>query len=659
MNVYTPGGSYQAELDVRFPDNRVPDWARLFVTGRPPNDLAWLVVMGRRTGKTWLASAIAHARPERTTRTIDLRSSNRADRTSLACLWDGESKPRLTEGVLLIDEPALAEEPRAAPVVPVDPATLVDGLYLIKEEAGVTPVVFATPREYSMLIRHLGPDAPKDVVLPPDLDDDEIARMTGRAPSWAPRVAASIRAESPAWLRTPFLLELALHIAEEHPGLRNDIPALLRAATYVADKNHHYREQLFNNGLSASQRAELRAGRWQAAGVTIPNVGSSDLLTRTPIPTDPVIRAYVPQALRIHHLSDLHFGGNLRELIDAKDRSRAGDVVSCLVGKGTPLDSYLSHVQNLAAAGRAPHLIVVSGDIVDRPDDGQGRQALDWLKGLESLLAEHQDLRPEDPRVVLVGGNHDVSWDLCLDERREARHEWFASTFKRYPHPDLHVADPARRRLFVEYPDAGLRIALLGSAESGGEPVHDADRELLEATRTQFADADRQATRDLIRSFERLDPGIVARPILDKLSLANGYLTLAVLHHPISSVPAVEIAPYTGIVNAGQVKQALISAGTALVLHGHTHLSFLAAERVLGPARTWTMRIAGAATLASADTDEPNGYNEILISREGSAHRLLVRPVRLDGGQWVPESGIAFRAGVPDECNTSDLAADP
>jgi hypothetical protein len=163
----------------------------------------------------------------------------------------------------------------------------------------------------------------------------------------------------------------------------------------------------------------------------------------------------------------------------------------------------------------------------------------------------------------------------------------------------------------------------------------------------------------LVRSFERLDPGIVARQILDRLSPASGYLTLAVLHHPVSPVPTVEIAPYSGIVNAGQVKQALIFAGTALVLHGHTHLSFLAAERLLGPARTWTMRIAGATTLASADTEEQNGYNEILISREGSAHRLLVRPVRLAGLQWQPQPGIAFRPGAPDECDISGLAADP
>ena len=164
--------------------------------------------------------------------------------------------------------------------------------------------------------------------------------------------------------------------------------------------------------------------------------------------------------------------------------------------------------------------------------------------------------------------------------------------------------------------------------------------------------------RELIHSFERLDPGIVARDILDQLTNEPGYVTIAALHHPLSPVPSVEIAPYTGIVNAGQAKRALIAAHTALVLHGHTHLGFLAAERLLGLPANWTLRIAGASTLASAASDEQNGYNEIFLAREGPSHRILVRPVRLDGGQWLPQEGIAFSPGDPDEYTIADLVKD-
>lgn len=656
MSVYAPSGAYQPHLDIRCSGDRVPDWARPLAEGRPPNAVAWLVVMGRRAGKTWLAGGIDGARPAGGTHRVDLRDSPaKVKRAGLACLRGGKGAPAITRGVLLIDEPALSEDRRGG----IDPAALAAGLERMRA-AGVVPVVFATPHEYSVLIGHLGPDARKDVIVPPVLARDEIGRMTARAPDWAPGVAEAVGERQPAWLHTPFLLELVLRTAEERPDLRRDIPALLAAATDEASVRHAYREQLFGNGLTARQRAGLRASRWRTAGVVISDTALPEPLGRTPIPADPVIAAHLPGVLRIHHVSDLHQGGSLRATVDAKDRGAAGRGLAGLAGEGTPLDSYLGHVRGLAAEGTAPHLVVVSGDLVNRPDDEQGRGALHWLKTLGSLLAAHPDLRPDDPPIVLVGGNHDVSWEKCLDERREARHEWFAATFKDYPHPDLHLPDPGRRRLFVNYPGAGLRIALLGSAESGGEPARDADRELLESFRRRFAGAeDAEEVRELIRSFERVDPGVVAREILDRLTPSEGYLTLAALHHPVSPVPTVEVAPYSGIVNAGQVKRALIAAGTALVLHGHTHLSFLAAERLLGSARPWTMRIAGAATLASAATDEQNGYNEILVSREGGLHRLLVRPVRLDGGQWLAQPGIAFRPGAPDECALADLALDP
>jgi hypothetical protein len=202
-------------------------------------------------------------------------------------------------------------------------------------------------------------------------------------------------------------------------------------------------------------------------------------------------------------------------------------------------------------------------------------------------------------------------------------------------------------------------VALLGSAESGGEAAHDQDHELLVSYQSLLKAANHEdATHRLVQNFERLDPGVVARPMLDRLTPEPGFTTLVALHHPISSVAAVEVGPYTGIVNAGQVRRALVKARTALALHGHTHLTFLSAERLLNNAPDWTLRIAGAATLASTTSDEQSGYNEIFIAREGGEHGIAVRPVRLDGGQWSPGPEIAFHPGAPAECTIGELTHD-
>ncbi|WP_394429007.1 metallophosphoesterase family protein [Streptomyces sp. SGAir0957] len=666
MSDFWPSQAYRHDLDIRFADGAVPAWARPLVEGRPPNSTAWVAVMARRAGKSWLAQAAerAGAAPGGARR-IDLRSGEAAvRRAGLGCLLGRRSAPAPAPGsVLFVDEPALSAPGR--PGHGVDPAVLAAGLAQVRE-AGIVPVVLATPAEHELLGPYLGADHPKDVVRPPVLSAGECARMAARAPDWAPGVVELLRDSFPGWLQTPFLLELALYVSELEPELRTDAEALDRAASDAAVERHAYIDQWFHDGTSAAGRASLRAHRWRGSGLTVsepegraetraeqPRSGAADPAA------DPVLARHLPEVLRVHHVSDLHHGGSLRSNVDAKDVTEAGRRLADLAGAGSPMDSYLEHLRRLGELGRAPHLLLVTGDLVNRPHDAFGTVALNWLRKAGKSLADHPDLRPDDPRILLVGGNHDVSWDLTLDPRPGARHEWFARTFAEFPHPDLHEPRQDRRRLYVRYPEAGLRIALLGSAESGGEAAHDEDRGKLEAAQEEFATAlDETELASLILDFERIDPGVVSRAVLDRLAPDPGWTTLAALHHPLSPVPAVEIAPYSGVVNAGQAKRALAAAETSLVLHGHTHLGFLAAERLLGGEQEWTTRIAGAPALGSRETDEHNGYNEVFVAREGDAHTLAVRTVRLAGGQWVADRAIAFRPGAPAELPLSELCRD-
>jgi 3',5'-cyclic AMP phosphodiesterase CpdA len=659
MTAFVPSGAYHADLDIRFRDGEVPGWVRPLVEGRSPNAECWLVVLPRRAGKTWLARGIERVRAPGTTRCVDLRSSTSAvKKAGLGCLISGRAATPLAEGLLLIDEPAVS----ASGTARVTPQTLAAGIAQLRT-AGTTAVVFGTHAELALLRPHLGPDSGRDIIEPPALTTAEIERLTARAPRWAPELTAALDKFDARWFRTPFLCELILSVAERQPDLREDLPALVRAAIDEADRRHAYFEQYFRNGLDPRHRSELRSRRWRAAGIEVPAAAATiNPLYPSSIQEDPIVTHHLPEVLRIHHISDLHHGGSLRSNIDAKDSSAAGRIIADLAGAGTPLDSYLGHVRQLATTDRAPHLVVVTGDVVNRPTPENGASALAWLRKLETLLAGHPDLRSQDPRIVTVGGNHDVSWDLCLDPDKHARHRWFAETFADYPHPDLHIADCARRRLFVEFPDVGLRLALLGSAESGGEAASDDDRQRLDRQREDLRAAgdDEEELRRLVVGFERLDPGLVARGVLDRLTPLPGFLTLAALHHPLSPVPTVEVAPYSGLVNAGQAKRALTSASTALVLHGHTHVGFLAAERLLDtkPNQHWTLRIAGAPALASLESEERNGYNEILVAREDGDHRLAVRQVSFYGGQWVPATETVFRPGAPSECDLYELVSD-
>lgn len=665
MSRFEPSQGYLAEEDIRFANGEAPAWIRRVVEARPPNSAAWLVVMPRRAGKSWLAQAIDRSRHGGSTRLVDLRARDHIVATKkLGCLIGRKQQAAWRQGeVLLVDEPALA-----GPSGPGRcPEALAGGLVEARG-AGAVPVVLLTPAEHALLAPHLGADAAKDVLMPPVLSDTECGRMAARAPQWAPDVVALLREHDPAWLQTPFLLELVLRMAEDLPELRDRPADLTRAAAEEAIDRHTYIRQWFHYGLTAGHRAGLRALRWQAAGLPEPPgtpaaaTATATELRKLGLTTDPVLRHHMPEVLRIHHISDLHHGGRLRSTVDAKDTSQAGKHLAALSGAGSPLSSYLDQVRQLAAHGRAPHLVIVTGDLVERPHAVFGEQARTWLSELSGLLAEHPDLGPDDPRVLLAGGNHDVSWDLTLDPDPHARHRWFAAEFDGYPHPDLQLADHAERRLYIRYPRVGLRVALLGSAESGGEPARDEDYEALRQARERFVagDMDAAGLSALIMEFERHDPGVIARPVLDRLAAEPGVVTLAALHHPLSPVAAVEVAPYSGVVNAGQAKLALAVADTSLVLHGHTHLAFTAAERFPAVRPQWTMRVTGAPALGSQESDEPNGYNEVFIAREGDGYGLALRTVRLTGGQWTAPawSVIGFRPGVADECGLDGLCQD-
>lgn len=664
MSIFNPGLAYQPRLDVRFNDGMMPDWAEQLIAAAPPNGVCWLVVMPRRAGKTWLARAIATARGSRPTLTVDLRTESRATLGKVKTLVDGKSRLQALDGVVLIDEPALA--PAQDGPANAKAATLAAGLRVV-QSAGAVPIVFATPGELNALQPLLPREAHRDVLIPPALSALEIERMAARAPAWAHDVVATVRNHEPEWLRTPFLLELVLSVAERHPELRTDADVLLtRAAAYADGHQHEYQTQLFQNGLSINQRATIRRNRWRSAGLDMAEPSSDRVLLDSRVIDDPVLIRHLPGVLRIHHISDLHVGGRLRENIDQKDQTAAGRHFSNLAGAGTPLETYLAHLRELAARDRAPHLLLVTGDVVNRPEPRSAQQALAWLAEAGTLLAGHPDLSSDAPQVVLVGGNHDVDWGRALDPDPLARHRWFGRAFEAYPHPDLHVPDPEARHLEVRYPQAGLRLILLGSAESGGEVASDTDRAQLATAIAQLRDeTDDQRAHELIQNMERFDPGIVARAVLNRVSEAPGFLTLALLHHPLSPVPTVEVAPYAGLLNAGQVKLTLARAKTALALHGHTHLTFFASERLLsgdqpGDAERhpWTLRVVGAGTLASAATDERNAYNQIFISREGGTHRLVVRPVELIGGQWIAGAMTGFEAGAPMEQNPENLVTD-
>ncbi|WP_437680873.1 metallophosphoesterase [Sorangium sp. So ce131] len=610
----------------------------------PAHGVLWPLVGARRAGKTWTLRSIEHHLGGARAVYMDLRRC-------------GPALPSVPPGTtLLLDEPQLADT-GGAPRDAVAFLRWCDDLY----RSGTKVLLAMSPAEWIALERAAAADAwllsPRDMRFLDPLTSAEAERLARTD------AARALLPDLPEiWRRNPFLLELVFELAEQSPDLARDPWTLLRITRVRSElREFAYHRAVFDDGLTDGQRGVLR----EIARGASPHGEDVDLLERCglvqqrggrPVLADPILEANLCP-LRIHHVSDLHFGPKSAERIDAKERGEHGEIIKKGLGRARVCDHYLGHVAALAAAGRAPHLLVISGDVAEWADDAQYADARAWLSELSGLLADHPRLRPDEPHVLLVGGNHDVDWRQAsapAEAGLRARHLPFARAFDDHPRcarPRLDEPPETRALAVARYPDLGVEFALLGSAEFGGQIEADPVRDELLALigrlrRDAMAEPDAERAAVLRDHVARIDPGLVHDADLQRVRKAQWLapIRIAVLHHPVSPLPSTEVARFGGLINAGEVKDVLAHKRFCLVLHGHGHAGWFGKEQWLERHDGWTFRIAAAPSLSSREVQEHNGFNEIEIARDGVGgevtYGIEVKRVVREGGVWTRRASM-------------------
>ena len=647
MNVFDVNRGYDPDLDVRDYGSMQDRLERL-----SHNGVLMPIAASRRGGKTW------------TLRAMERRMN--AARPGSAKYIDLRSYPKLPgdppAGCLLLDEPQFAADPadRAR-----DAGRFLD--WCVKMHGAGTRVVLAmTPAEWVKLgeaDRTGARISMKDLQFIRPLQPLEAKRL---ARTTAAQVVLSTLPT--LWCRSPFLLELVFSEAEARPDLAGDTRALLRAVfVRCAEVQIDYVHYVFNDGLTEPQRRAVRRVAWadgdppEEEMLMLRGCGLVDENHGVLFVADPILEA-VLAPLRVHHVSDIHIGPKSAAIGDVKEGAELGDRIKDAVGAELVRDGYVKRLEQLKERGRAPHLLVVSGDIAEWAKREEYQIAQGWLDRVKHNLADHPLLRGDDPRVLVVGGNHDVDWRQTTSaDGPQARHVPFAEAFADYPHPHLEKAPGSRPLARVEYADLGVEFVLLGSAELGGEETRNVDEapilDLLSKLSAQSASSSSmEVAEDLRKRTVRIDPGLVHRSDLDRMKAIQAErrphaVRVAVLHHPLSPLPAAEVARFGGLLNAGDLKATLLEKGFCLVLHGHVHKGWFAEERWLDRYPAQTLRIAAAPSLASYEVREHNGYNEIEIRRDrrgkDKACTIVVRRFGLDGAHWVPIPGAVMGPFTP------------
>ena len=289
----------------------------------------------------------------------------------------------------------------------------------------------------------------------------------------------------------------------------------------------------------------------------------------------------------ILHLTDLHLGDDAPgselgaykdDFVEPEARERRRGMIEQTL---TQIDNELRNSDGQLAA------VVVSGDITFGGDPG-------GYELFEPLLDKLGESRPENDRIVIVPGNHDVvsKTEPGSDERY--------SLFRRhivdagYVVPALAADDPLGADAILIDEEHGFLIAPINSSNwcrvLRGVPGE--VQELLDAGKVP---------EPVAKSMEVLrlaDPGRVApkhlndiRGRLEEID-GDGELTrIAVLHHHLLPVSTREdVRPYEGLTNLQLLRKFLGENGFRLVLHGHKHAESAYYDRIVDQAEVFPDR---------------------------------------------------------------------
>lgn len=273
------------------------------------------------------------------------------------------------------------------------------------------------------------------------------------------------------------------------------------------------------------------------------------------------------RTVRLLHLSDVHFG---------RDHCFGAPISRSAVA-GLDRDLLGTLIAHCDKSAEIPDAIVVSGDLTSTGTKPEFQEAAAFLSELMKRL------HVPDDRLIVVPGNHDVTWGRDDSIASSAEFESFVSRMFHAPVEDLAIRSLRVGNVFL----MGLDLTRLETPKRRGVGFAGLD---------QLAKAHDKISRD-------------SNP---------DDIRILVIHHHLLPVAwqedLPENCPHSFTLDASSVIAWAQEHGFAAILHGHQHQSFLStfhlSARPGGP-----LIIAGAPSVG-AKTLPPhgaNGYHWLLI----------------------------------------------
>ncbi|HEX3734974.1 MAG TPA: metallophosphoesterase [Solirubrobacterales bacterium] len=299
----------------------------------------------------------------------------------------------------------------------------------------------------------------------------------------------------------------------------------------------------------------------------------------------------------ILHLSDLHLGSPSFLQRDYDDKIGMEDEA------GETNTDHLTHTlealgKSLTESNRQLDAVVVSGDLTK----GNHLDGYEAFAGVLDLLGE---ARPEDKRIVVLPGNHDVDSERQPGDREKLA-RFMDATRIPYRTPLVKGLDYKGSQLHLNPGSRGRPEPILELRDAVIVAINSADYCWTRERRTEtdwgavldeYLSADespaaaekrKMASSELAKLRTHDIPKVDKRQIealekrlddagIDSEADLDPRLRIAAIHHPITpATDEEEIKPFEVITNLAIVRTFLYHRGFHLVLHGHKHSSYAA-----------------------------------------------------------------------------------
>lgn len=309
----------------------------------------------------------------------------------------------------------------------------------------------------------------------------------------------------------------------------------------------------------------------------------------------------------IHHISDLHFGKG-REPVEQKMPRQLKQQTTYRT------DSYLSFLKRNDID--RPDIIIVSGDISSTGSYDECSEAEKFLIDVAQYTTNGETLLQ---KVVVVPGNHDVTWEEISKGRDQARFQAFEAKTAKF-------TTPASELRSVVFRDRKVLVYPINSASLGGARLNPDDskaiQDAVEGLKASSTDSSTfrslETAIDRVMGLLRIDPAAVDAEEIKRMEddlrdihqRFPDFLKVAVVHHNATTYPVPEFKSYD-LFNMGRMKQILMESGFQILLHGHKHAFQAMEERNLETGTS--LSIVGAGTLSSYGSAS---FNEISVDTE-------------------------------------------